>query len=149
MENAFVLIVDDEEYVRKAFSRALRGKPYNVLEAGEAKSALKILQSQPVDIIICDYRMPKVDGLTLLRMVKERFPDVIRIMLTGAGDMDTAIRATNDAEVYRFFTKPWDRDDLLYALSQAVNLRRLKKANRKLLNELEDHINQIKILSSE
>jgi len=147
MEKGIILIVDDEEFVRRALARALREGPYEVLEAEDAKSALQLLREKEVDVVISDLKMPGINGLSLLRIIKDHYPDVIRIMLTGFGDMDTAIKATNEAEIFRFFTKPWDRKELLNGLSQAMKIRRLKKENQKLINQLEEQLSLIKGLS--
>ncbi len=147
MEKGVILIVDDEEFVRRALARALREGPYEVLEAEDAKSALQLLREKEVDVVISDLKMPGINGLSLLRIIKDHYPDVIRIMLTGFGDMDTAIKATNEAEIFRFFTKPWDRKELLNGLSQAMKIRRLKKENQKLINQLEEQLSLIKGLS--
>jgi len=147
MEKGVILIVDDEEFVRRALARALREGPYEVLEAEDAKSALQLLREKEVDVVISDLKMPGINGLSLLRIIKDHYPDVIRIMLTGFGDMDTAIKATNEAEIFRFFTKPWERKELLNGLSQAMKIRRLKKENQKLINQLEEQLSLIKGLS--
>ena len=149
MGNGVILIVDDEEFVRKALVRALREEPYEILEAEDAKSALQILRDKEVDVVISDLKMPGVNGLSLLRIIKDHYPDVIRIMLTGFGDMDTAIKATNEAEIFRFFTKPWDRKEIIRGLDQAIKIRKLKKENQKLINQLEEQLSLIKNLARE
>ncbi len=148
MDRGVILIIDDEEFVRKALIRALRDEPYEVIEAEDARTALQILREKDVDIVISDLKMPGLNGLSLLKIVKDHYPDIIRIMLTGFGDMDTAIRATNEAEVFRFFTKPWNRKELISGLEQAMRIRKLKKENQRLMHQLEEQINLIKTLSS-
>jgi len=148
MDRGVILIIDDEEFVRKALIRALRDEPYEVIEAEDARTALQILREKDIDIVISDLKMPGLNGLSLLKIVKDHYPDIIRIMLTGFGDMDTAIRATNEAEVFRFFTKPWNRKELISGLEQAMRIRKLKKENQRLMHQLEEQINLIKTLSS-
>jgi len=147
MDKGVILMVDDEENVRRALIRELRLEPYELLEAEDAKSALQVLKEREVDVIISDYRMPGVNGLALLRIVKDHYPEIIRIMLTGFGDMETVIRATNDAEIFRFFTKPWDKEKLLKALRKAMEERRLKKENVRLMSQLAEQLEKIRLFS--
>ncbi len=116
-----ILLVDDSRGIRKALSRSLRDDRIELLDADSATAALGILEKQTVDLIIADEHMPGLSGTDLLRLVKERFPETIRFMLTGATDIDVAKDAINRGEVERFFTKPWDDAELRRAVKNALS----------------------------
>jgi response regulator RpfG family c-di-GMP phosphodiesterase len=116
-----ILLVDDSRGIRKALSRSLRDDRIELLDADSATAALGILEKQTVDLIIADEHMPGLSGTDLLRLVKERFPETIRFMLTGATDIDVAKDAINRGEVERFFTKPWDDAELRRAVKHALS----------------------------
>lgn len=119
MALASVLIVDDDEKVRNALRRDLSLLDYTLHFADRPSAALEVLRSDPVDIIISDNMMPGMTGLQFLRIVRQRYPHVIRIMLTGAATLQTAITAINQDEIFRFLEKPWDEQALGMALLQA------------------------------
>jgi two-component system, probable response regulator PhcQ len=128
-----LLIVDDEEFVRSALSRALRGEEYDIRAVDGPRAGLEALASRPADIILSDFKMPRMSGLEFLQRVREDYPDTIRIMLTGHADTDTVIQAVNGSEVYRFLTKPWQDDDLKLILRLASAHLDSMRENRRLL----------------
>jgi response regulator RpfG family c-di-GMP phosphodiesterase len=79
-----------------------------------------MLKVESPDLILSDYRMPKMDGITLFRETKSICPDTIRILLTAYADMQLAMDAINEASVYKFITKPWDNHDLLLSVQRAL-----------------------------
>ena len=131
-----LLLVDDEDNVRKALKRVFRKEPYEVEDASSAREGMEKLSEKPFDIIISDYKMPHINGLEFLKWVRDYYPDTIRIMLTGQADMDTAVRAINEGEIYRFFTKPWDDQDLRISIRIASEHLKLQRRNLELLDEL-------------
>jgi two-component system probable response regulator PhcQ len=128
-----VLIVDDEENVRNALRRSLRREGYELFFAAEPAEALTLLARQPVDLVLSDHLMPNMTGLELLKLVRDRHPDCVRMILTGHADMQTAIDAINHGEIYRFLTKPWDDADLKVTLHLAFEQLDLQRENRRLL----------------
>jgi len=128
-----LLIVDDEENVRNALKRSLRKEQYEVLTAAGPEEGLEVLKHHPVDVVISDHLMPKMTGLEFLKLVHDRYPDTGRIMLTGHADMDTAIKAINQGEIYRFLQKPWDDLELKVIVHLAVEHVELERENRRLL----------------
>jgi two-component system probable response regulator PhcQ len=101
-----VLFVDDEPHVTESLKRALRKEPYEVLSANSADEALEVLARQPVDVVISDEKMPGMQGSEFLAVVCKQYPETIRIIMTGHGSIEAAIRAINEGEIYRFLTKP-------------------------------------------
>jgi len=137
MKPHIILLVDDEPNVLRSLERALRGESYTVLSATGAEKALDILARQPVSLMICDLNMPGIDGFELLRVVKERHPEVIRLILSGQADTGAAMRAINEGEVYRFFTKPWNNDELRVSVRQTLHHFELVREANRLLGRLE------------
>jgi DNA-binding NtrC family response regulator len=128
-----ILVVDDEESVRNALRRNLMREGYELSFASEPSEALEQLAQAPVDLVLSDHLMPNMTGLEFLTLVRDRYPDTVRIILTGHADMQTAIDAINRGEIYRFLTKPWDDQELQVTLRLAFEQLELKRTNRKLL----------------
>ncbi|NOZ01023.1 MAG: response regulator [Deltaproteobacteria bacterium] len=135
-ETATILIVDDEEAVLNALERSLGLDGHNMIKTTDPHKALEIVGSRQVDVIISDHLMPGMKGLDLLREVRRIKPDTIRIILTGNADLDLAMRAINEGQVYRFFQKPWDDENLRLDIRLALAHRRLKSENERLTVEV-------------
>jgi DNA-binding NtrC family response regulator len=129
-----ILLVDDEENVCKALRRTLRKEGYEIFVANRPQEGLAILAKEPIDLVISDHLMPEMTGLDFLKLVHDRYPDVMRMMLTGHADMQTAIQAINHGEIYRFLTKPWDDTEIKVQLHLAFEQLELERENRKLLS---------------
>ena len=127
-----LLLVDDEPSILAALRRLFRPSAYRILLAESGQAALAILGREPVDLIISDMRMPEMDGATLLEAVRRQWPDTVRILLTGFADMASTIAAINQGEIYRYIAKPWDDNDLLLLVRDALAQQRLMMENRRL-----------------
>jgi DNA-binding NtrC family response regulator len=103
-----VLLVDDEAPILRALKRTLGDLPAELITAGDGAQALAVLRTRRVDVMVADIDMPQLDGLELVRAARRESPLTYRILMTGAATMDRTIRAINDGEVVRFFTKPLD-----------------------------------------
>jgi response regulator RpfG family c-di-GMP phosphodiesterase len=130
-----VLFVDDEVNILKALQRLLRSEDMNVLSASRGEEALSMLEQHDVQVVVSDQRMPEMCGVDLLSRVRERRPDVVRMMLTGYTEMDVAVDAINRGEIYRLITKPWNDDELKATIRQAFDHADLK-AEIKRLNQV-------------
>ena len=120
--NATILIVDDEELVLKSLRRELASlEGVRLLMAGSGPEALALLRLQPVQVVLTDHRMPEMSGVELLEEVKKISPETTRMMMTGFADLSTAMAAINKGEIFRFIVKPWKHDELLKALSEALD----------------------------
>ncbi|OHB29023.1 MAG: secretion system protein E [Desulfuromonadaceae bacterium GWC2_58_13] len=127
-----LLFVDDEEGVLKALRRIFMDENYQILTASGGEEALQILERESVQLVISDHRMPGMTGAQLLKQIKERWPPVIRIMLTGFADVQSIMGAVNEGAVYKFITKPWNDEDLRLTVSLALQQYVLIQENRKL-----------------
>lgn len=141
-----ILIVDDEENVCHALRRSLRKEGYQLFFGSEPAEGLALLKTQPVDMVISDHLMPNMTGLEFLKIVRERFPDMMRLMLTGHADMQTAVDAINQGNIYRFLTKPWDDTELKVTLFLAFEQLDLERENRRLLSMVRRQYDVIKSL---
>lgn len=128
-----ILIVDDEQAVISALRRSLIDEPYEVLTANSGAEGLTILGEKDIKVIISDERMPGMSGADFLSAANEKYPHTVRMMLTGHASLESAMRAVNRGEIYRFFTKPWNDLELRLALRSAIDKYDLEAENRKLL----------------
>jgi two-component system probable response regulator PhcQ len=128
-----VLFVDDNSNFIDAQKRALRGEPYEVMGAHSADEAFAVLASDEIDVVVSDEQMPGMAGSDFLSVVFKDYPDVIRIMLTGHGSLETAIKAINEGQIYRFLTKPCHELDLKNTIRQSLELKQLLDRSKRLL----------------
>lgn len=143
MKKQTILVVDDEEPVRLSLDRVLRRDGYEILHAEHPRKALEVLLNHPVSVIVSDYIMPEMDGLTFLQSVKKTHPDTIRMILTGKGDMASVVKAINEGEVYRFILKPWDNEELRVTIRRAIEQRELQLENGRLLQTVREQREEI------
>lgn len=134
-----ILIVDDEMHMRMVLSRMLE-KHYNVLVASDGEEALELVQNHPnpeqIHLILCDQRMPRMNGVEFLEKSLPVIPNAIRIIVTAYTDVDAIIAFVNQAQIYKFILKPFDRDNLLLTIQRALEAFDLKQKNVQLIDEL-------------
>jgi DNA-binding NtrC family response regulator len=141
-----ILLVDDEPFVLSALERALLEEPYEIITASSGEEGLERLRQARVKVIISDERMPGMGGAEFLAEVKDLYPTVVRIMLTGHASVESTMKAVNSGEIYRFFTKPWDDTELILALRSAVEKFDLEEENRRLLRTIKRQSRELKML---
>jgi len=139
MENRTVLFVDDESDILNSLRRALRAEPYQSFFSESGQEALSVLEKKSIHVIVTDLSMPDMDGLTLLKHVQQRYPDIIRLILSAHGDSNSILNAINEGNVYWYIVKPWGNKELKVILRQAIEVFNLRKEKRKLLKKLEEH----------
>jgi len=128
-----ILFVDDDPKILDAFRRQLR-KDFKVDTAlGPKQGLAAVRETGPYGVVVSDLRMPEMDGIRFLAGVRERSPDTVRIMLTGYADMDAAISAINDGNIFRFLTKPCPAEILAKTLQAGLEQYRLVTAEKELL----------------
>ena len=135
-----ILVVDDQADIRDLLKDAFSRQSYNVLCSSSAKGALSILDKKQVDVVISDEIMPGMSGTEFLAVVREKYPDIIRIILTGHADLESAIRAINEGEVYRFFIKPCNMVDLSTTIRHAIQHQGLLKENKRLIEIINQYV---------
>lgn len=134
MSEAKILFVDDEPHVLSAIKRGLRND-FKVVTAEGAKEALGLLGEHKFSVIVSDCRMPEMDGIELLARVAKTSPLSTRIMLTGNTDQETAVRAVNSGDIFKFLNKPCEVDQLRQVLKQAIRQHELVTAEKELLEK--------------
>ncbi len=112
-EERTVLFVDDEEQVLRSLEMGLLSEPYHKLFAKSGKEALEILQKEQVHIIVTDIRMPGMDGIELLKIVREKYPNIVKIVFTGFMDTSALYTEFNEGEIFKILPKPWNLENLL------------------------------------
>jgi two-component system, NtrC family, response regulator HydG len=131
-----VLVVDDEEAVRYMLTSLISGQGYSVETASDGVTAINALQTKLFHVVLSDVRMPKVDGVELLKFVKNNFPPIEVIMLTGVGEVKIAVECMK-LGAYDYITKPSTSDELLTTIDRALERRQLVIDNTVLKNQLE------------
>ena len=135
MPKHLILLVDDEPNILNALTRLLRADEREIITAGDAAEALEKLKSRDeVDLVISDNKLPSIPGIDFLIKVKQLYPDTVRILITGYPDLEGAIKAINNGQVYRFITKPWQNEELKLTVKQALDYYDVLRDNRTLLN---------------
>ncbi len=130
-----ILVVDDDKASRGVLSGFLEMANYEVIEAGDGKEALEILDDSSFDSVITDLKMPGMDGVSLIKSINEQSRDIVAIVLTGFASVETAVLAMK-AGAYDYITKPINRDELLLTLRKGLEFNRLRKENTSLKRAL-------------
>jgi DNA-binding NtrC family response regulator len=141
-----ILLVDDESNVLSALKRALFDEPLDITSVTSAEEALEIMEGDCFKVVISDERMLGMQGSEFLAQVRIKYPDTIRMMLTGHATLEAAMKAVNEGEIYRFFSKPWNDHDLKFAIRSALEKFDLETENRRLLATIRQQSLEIKVL---
>jgi two-component system, NtrC family, response regulator HupR/HoxA len=130
-----VLVIDDELRSVEALERILEDD-FEVMKATSVREAEAILAEEAIQVVLCDQRMPGVTGVEFLKTVRERWPDVVRMIISGYTDAEDIIQGINEAGIYQYVTKPWQPESLTLTLKNAVRLYELQRQNDLLAIEL-------------
>src|ERR1700704_2746565 len=139
-----VLAGDDEPNIVSALKRTLRSRGFTVHTALGGPQGLELLESQSVDAIISDMRMPEMTGAQFLQAARMKMPDAVRILLTGYADIASTIEAVNNGEIFRYLSKPWDEDVLISVLHDGLERKRLARERDQLLSLTKQQNSQFK-----
>lgn len=143
-----ILCVDDEPNILSALRRLFRSEGFQVKTALGGAAGLELLQTEPVDLVISDMRMPEMDGAEFLQKVRERTPDTVRLLLTGYSDVTSIVGAINRGEIYRYITKPWDDHDIVLIVRQALERKALDQERKRLEKLTVDQNEELKSLNA-
>jgi len=136
-EQVRILFVDDEKNVLRSLERTFLDEEYEILTASSGNEGLAILENvSPVQVVISDYRMPEMNGVDFLREVCKKWPDTVRIVLSGYADSASIVSAINEGEIYKFIPKPWNDDELKVTIINALERYCLNKKNIELADAL-------------
>ena len=156
-EDSVILLVDDDPAVVQSLAALLELEtPHRVLLETSPPRAVETVRTQPVDMVISDFLMPDMDGISFLLEVRGLYPESTLVLLTGYADKENAIRAINQVGIFQYLEKPWDNDDILTVVRQGLDkrlqmhrlherarelearLRRLEETNRELEQRLRE-----------
>jgi len=151
--NRTLLIVDDEPNVARSLNRALKPDGYTIYSANSGTAGLKMLKEKDVGVVLSDLMMPEMDGITFLNSVKQEKPDVVRLLLTAHGSLNSAMTAVNRLQIFGYLTKPWSSEQLKGAIAGAFKhynlvaennrLQRLTQAQNKQLSVINENLEGI------
>lgn len=144
-----IQLVDDEPNILNALKRLLRPNGWEIYTYDNVESALGGLLEHNYAVIISDYQMPTADGVTYLQFAKQRQPNAVRLVLSAYGDRNSMIKAINQAEVYRYLSKPWDDYEVVATIKSAIDIYELKTENQRLLDEVNAQRRMIKAREQE
>jgi len=137
MTTRTLLLVDDEENILRSLERLMRQDGYTILRASSGEAGLDILKQHSVGVIMSDQRMPGMTGVEFLSRVKELYPHIVRLVLSGYTELNAVTDAINRGAVYKFLTKPWEDDLLRENVREAFRFFELAHENTRLVSELE------------
>ena len=149
MEKSKLLLVDDEPNLTSALVRSLDRKQFEIFTADSAQQGLMILAGNDIDVIVSDERMPGMTGSQFLAEVRKKWPNTIRMILSGQADLEAAVRAINEGEVYRFLLKPCHPQELQMTILQGLQHKKLVAQSRKLLQEHQKNVNLLEALEKD
>ena len=145
-----LLLLDDEEMVTTSLRNLFRLQSnYKILTYNSPEKALADAPHNPVDLVITDYLMPVMDGITFLSRFKEVQPQAVRVLLTGYADKENAIKAINTVGLYQYIEKPWDNEHLLMVVKNGIEKRLLIHALEKKIAELDQAHSNLKSIQTE
>src|SRR5215831_7337546 len=149
MEKSKLLLVDDEPNLTSALVRSLDRRQFEIFTADSAQKGLMILAGNEIDVVVSDERMPGMPGSQFLSEVRKRWPNTIRMILSGQADLEAAVRAINEGEVYRFLLKPCHPKELQMTILQGLQHKKLVAQSRKLLQEHQKNVNLLEALEKD
>ena len=144
-----ILFVDDEILILKSLERLFEDEGYLIFKATGGEEALEFLSKQKVMLIVSDYRMPQMDGVTFLEKASAICPEALRIMLTGYADMEAIIKSINYGQVFRFITKPWDEAELKVLIKNCIQHFNIIEENKYLSELTRTQNDELKNLNQE
>ena len=145
-----LLLLDDEEMVTTSLRNLFRLQSnYKILTYNSPEKALADAPHNPVDLVITDYLMPVMDGITFLSRFKDVQPQAVRVLLTGYADKENAIKAINTVGLYQYIEKPWDNEHLLMVVKNGIEKRLLIRALEKKIAELDQAHSNLKSIQTE
>lgn len=137
-----ILVVDDEGAIRYSVSKTLQRVGYNVSEAANGEEALEMIQNEPYDVVLTDIKMPGLDGVELLKRIKETAPDAIVILMTGYASLGTAVEALR-LGAHDYLIKPSSSQDIRQSVASGVERSRNLRRRRSLLDAIRNNISEL------
>ena len=145
-----IVIVDDEEMVLRSINSFLSLETeYKVHSFTSAQEALDYIKKNDIDLVLSDYLMPEMDGISFLSKVRDIQPEAPRIILTGYADKENAIKAINEVGLFQYIEKPWDNNDLLIILRNGLEKQKLMKKLQEKIGEINEAYSELQNIQTE
>jgi signal transduction histidine kinase len=132
-----ILYIDDEAENLRGF-QFLYKRYYNIYIAKSAEEGFELLKNNPIKLILADQRMPEITGVDFFEIAAKLYPDIIRIILTGYSDIEAIIKAINKGKIFKYVTKPWDKDELKLIIDNALWSYNISAENKNLIENLKE-----------
>ena len=132
-----ILYIDDEENNLTSFKSTFR-RDYRIHVASSGAEGLEIMEKHSIQLVITDQRMPDMTGIEFLEQIVPLYPDCMRMIMTGYSDLEAVIQAINKGNIYRYVSKPWNREDLKITIDSALEVYNLKSQNKQLIDGLKE-----------
>lgn len=145
---ARILCVDDEPSILSALKRVFRSQGHVIFTANSGQEGLDLLEREPIDLVVSDMRMPQMDGAQFLEQAFKRWPDTMRILLTGYADTAATVAAVNQGKIWSYVSKPWNDGELLVTVQQALAHSRLTRENAHLTELTQRQNEELKKLNA-
>jgi response regulator RpfG family c-di-GMP phosphodiesterase len=129
---ATILFVDDEANILSSLKRLFRPLGYTIFTAEGGAQGLEIMERETIDLVVSDMRMPEMNGAQFLEKVREKWPDTVRILLTGYAEIGATIDAINKGQIYRYVSKPWEDNDITLIVRHALQQKILEREKLRL-----------------
>ncbi len=142
-----ILLVDDKNSMRKVLRQTLESDQKTILEAEDGEKALEIIKTKHVDVVMTDIKMPRLDGMTLLKMIKELDTEIVVIIMTAYGTIETAVEAMK-LGAYDYITKPFSTEQVKLTVEKAIERQKLLYENKYLREKLNDQYNYKRIVGN-
>lgn len=127
-----LLCVDDEANILSSLRRLFRPAGYRLFTAGGGEEALQVMERESIDLVISDMRMPRMSGAQVLAAVRIHWPEAVRVLLTGYADMASTVEAINAGQIHRYISKPWDDNEILLIVREALERKELQGEKARL-----------------
>ncbi|MCT4593883.1 MAG: response regulator [Anaeromicrobium sp.] len=138
MKKNTVLFVDDDKHIINSLRRGLIDEKYEQEFAHSGEEALKIMENKKISVIVTDMRMPKMNGLTLLKIISEKYPDIVKLVLSGYTQLPQILTTINQVNIFKFLTKPWNlNEDLIPVIRQSVEYYNMVSEREQMKAEIE------------
>jgi len=143
-----ILLIDDEQVALRNLEHVMKKEGYSVTGTQSGQNALKLMESQPFNVVVTDLKMEKVDGMQILKRCKELYPDAEVVMITGYATIQSAIHAMKKG-AYDYIAKPFKLDEVRKVVAEAVEKVRLKRENARLRSQIEGFEGKVKIITQD
>lgn len=148
MQNAKILLIDDEKIALKNLEHIMKKEGYTVVATQSGQNAIRLLEEQSFDVVLTDLRMEKVDGMQILKRCHELYPDTEVIMITGFATLETAVETMKHGAFY-YISKPFKLDEVRKVVKEAIEKVHLKHENQQLREQIENYQGKVKIITQD